>query len=132
MYKAYYLGGFHPLTTLASEYIVSRALLTSLRHAYCTQTNMSGLDKPKLHISSSSSLLLCLNKNNHVISRSSQTRRKATSSCHISKDRSVRTEGEKTQNLFSFLEQMKLTVQLECWRHCLMNRAGAEASFPMP
>ena len=97
MHNAYYLGRFHPLTTLASEYIVFRALLTSLRHADCTQTNMSGLDKAKLRISSSSSLLLCLNKNNHVISRSSQTTRKATSSCQITKDRSVRTEGKKTK-----------------------------------
>ena len=113
VYNAYYLGGFHLLTTLASKYIVFRALLTSLRHADCTQTNMSGLDKPKLHISSSSSLLLCLNKNKHVISRSSQTKIKATSFCQISKDRLVRTEGEKRQTLFSFLEQVKQRVQLE-------------------
>lgn len=106
VYSAYYLGGFHPLTALASEYIVFRALLTSLRRANCTQTNMSGLDKAKLHISSSSSLLLCLNKNNHVISRSSQTTRKATSSCQISKDRLVRTEGKKTKLIF-FLRTSK-------------------------
>lgn len=100
MHNAYYLGGFHPLTTLASEYIVFRALLTSLRHADCTQTNMSGLDKTKLHISSSSSLLLCLNKNNHVLSRSSQSTRRAPSSCQITKDRLVRTEGKGTKLTF--------------------------------
>lgn len=62
---------------------------------------MSGLDKAKLRISSSSSLPLRLNKNNHLISRSSQTTRKATTSCQVAKDRLVRTEwGKKTKLIF--------------------------------